>query len=97
MGDDGHTASIFPDQMKLLTSENICEVASHPGSGQKRVTLTGKVINNAAEICFLVTGEGKAHQLQKIANTKHQAELLPAFFIRNAHWYIDADAAKLIG
>jgi 6-phosphogluconolactonase len=97
MGDDGHTASIFPNQMDLLNSENICEVATHPVSGQKRVTLTGKVINNAAKICLLVTGKGKSQRLKEIANREHKAELLPAFFIRNAHWYIDADAAKLIG
>lgn len=96
MGDDGHTASIFPDQMELLTSENICEVATHPVSGQKRVTLTGKVINNAAKICFLVTGGGKALRLEEIASVKDQAKLLPATFILNADWYIDEDAAKLI-
>jgi len=57
MGDDGHTASIFPHEMELLTSESVCAVATHPTSGQKRVTLTGSVINNAAVVAFLVTGE----------------------------------------
>lgn len=96
MGDDGHTASIFPNQLDLLTSEKICEVATHPVSGQRRVTLTGNVINNAAKICFLVTGEGKALRLQEIAYNQDKAELLPASFIRNANWYIDVDAAKFI-
>ncbi len=35
MGNDGHTASIFPNQLALLTSEKICEVASHPVTGQQ--------------------------------------------------------------
>ena len=38
MGPDGHTASIFPDNMDLLKSETLCEVAKHPESGQNRIT-----------------------------------------------------------
>jgi len=96
MGDDGHTASIFPNQMKLLDSENICEVATHPGSGQKRVTLTGKVINSASKICFLVTGKEKANRLEEIVNHSSEASLLPAFHIKNAFWYVDLAVAKQI-
>lgn len=96
MGDDGHTASIFPDQMELLTSENICEVGTHPVSGQKRVTLTGKVINNAAKICFLVTGDGKAERLKEIQNRQDPAIHLPVFHVKNAEWLIDKAAGKLL-
>jgi len=96
MGDDGHTASLFPNQMELLASEQICEVATHPASGQKRVTLTGKAINNAKNICFLVTGAGKAERLNEIWNLPDLAQKLPAFYIRNANWYVDEQAAKLI-
>src|SRR4030042_4633293 len=39
MGDDGDTASIFPDQMSLLYADAICAVAVHPQSGQQRITL----------------------------------------------------------
>lgn len=66
MGGDGHTASIFPHQMELLTSEKICEVAVHPDSGQKRVTITGPVINNAKQVVFLITGAGKADVLATV-------------------------------
>lgn len=96
MGDDGHTASIFPNQLELLNSENVCEVATHPVSGQKRVTLTGKVINQASKICFLMTGTGKAERLNEIRHLPEQAKLLPAFYVRNADWYVDEQAAKLI-
>lgn len=96
MGDDGHTASIFPNQLNLLNSENVCEVATHPVSGQKRITLTGKTINNAAKICFLVNGTGKAQRLNEIGYLPEQAKLLPAFYVRNADWYVDKQAAKLI-
>ncbi|MEL6945602.1 MAG: 6-phosphogluconolactonase, partial [Bacteroidota bacterium] len=53
MGDDGHTASIFPHQMELLDADTICATAQHPVSGQIRVSLTGKVINNARQTAFL--------------------------------------------
>lgn len=66
MGGDGHTASIFPHQMELLTSKKICEVAVHPESGQKRVTITGPVINAAKFVVFLITGGGKADVLATV-------------------------------
>jgi 6-phosphogluconolactonase len=96
MGDDGHTASIFPDQMDLLDSSRICEVAIHPQSGQKRVTLTGNAINHALKVCFLVTGLNKAERMNEILNYPEIAKLLPAAHIQptfgELDWYIDEDA-----
>ena len=77
MGDDGHTASIFPHQMELLASEKICDVATHPDSGQKRVTVTGQVISASQEICFLVTGANKADVLTQILNDQTGSEQYP--------------------
>jgi len=72
MGDDGHTASIFPNQMSLLDADQICEVATHPDSGQKRVTLIGKAINNATNIFFLITGTTKADRIFEIFTNQKQ-------------------------
>jgi len=66
LGEDGHTASIFPSEANLMESEKICEVASHPVSMQKRITLTGRIINNADKVTFLVTGRKKAVIVEKI-------------------------------
>jgi len=100
MGDDGHTASIFPDQLHLLISTNVCEVAVHPFTGQKRITLTGKVINKAEKICFLVTGSGKASPLSEISKKTESSKLLPASFILpengGLHWYVDEEATQYI-
>jgi len=93
MGDDGHTASIFPDQLALMESKLICEVAIHPSSGQKRVTLTGKVINSAMKRCFLVTGKEKATILYEIISKSTMSKFLPAFYIENSQWYIDKAAS----
>jgi len=100
IGDDGHTASIFPGHLELLNSDKICEVAVHPVSGQKRITITGRVINNAGSVFFLVTGKKKQEVLEEILNQKPIAKSYPAFFIEpeegNLIWYIDKDAAELL-
>ena len=99
MGDDGHTASIFPNQIHLIDSNRICEVAIHPQSGQKRVTLTGRVINNALKVCFIVTGISKADRLAEIWENKEKANLLPAAHIHPEGgllaWYVDKAAVKM--
>lgn len=98
LGDDGHTASIFPNQMEILNSNKICEVAEHPESGQKRITLTGNVINNAKNISFLVTGENKAQVINEIFNKKNNFEHYPASHIKaekgELNWFLDENAAS---
>ncbi len=100
MGDDGHTASIFPNQLDLLKSEHNCEVGIHPTSGQKRVTLTSKVINNANETIFLVTGKNKAQILKEIINKEDNYLQYPSAHITpnngNLIWMVDNDAASLL-
>lgn len=98
MGSDGHTASIFPHEMQLLHDENVCGVATHPESGQKRVTLNGPVINNALDICFLVTGEGKAEKVDEILHKKENYLSYPAahFNKENVTWFLDQAAAASV-
>jgi 6-phosphogluconolactonase len=100
MGEDGHTASIFPGNSELLNSDKICDVAVHPVSGQKRITITGRVINNAESVYFLVTGKKKQAVLEKILNSRPSAKSYPAFFIEPVDgclsWYIDSEAAELL-
>jgi 6-phosphogluconolactonase len=100
LGEDGHTASIFPHQMELLTSDKVCAVAIHPESGQHRVSLTGKVINNAKDVCFLVTGAGKAEKVEEIMHQVGGYKTYPASYIQptsdNLYWFMDEAAiAKL--
>lgn len=100
LGDDGHTASIFPDNLELFDLPETCAVAEHPISGQKRITLTGHVINNANRIFFLVTGKNKAMRISEIMNDNDAAKLLPAYYIEPKNgelvWFLDEDAASLI-
>lgn len=98
MGDDGHTASIFPDRLDILQSEELCEIAINPYSGQKRITITPKVINNAKKILFLVTGENKADILTEIFEKTNGHLRYPASHIAPKHgkllWLLDSAANK---
>lgn len=98
MGDDGHTASIFPNQMDLLQSPEAVAIGIHPSTGQKRITLTGKTIQQAEEIIFLITGKSKSLVLRQIFHKKSVAKNYPASFIHSSSgttsWYIDQTAAS---
>jgi 6-phosphogluconolactonase len=100
LGEDGHTASIFPGHKELFNSDKICEVVVHPVTLQKRITLTGRVINNADSVTFLVTGIKKADIVDKIINKSPSALNFPAFYIVPVYgmlsWFIDGDAARLL-
>jgi 6-phosphogluconolactonase len=102
MGGDGHTASIFPSNMdELLTDPRICAVATHPESGQLRVTMTGPVLNASDEVAFLVTGNGKTQRTAQILNQEHGAENLPVSHIKPTSgkllWFLDEAAAFEVG
>jgi len=100
MGDDGHTASIFPGDDRLLNSNKICETAVHPVSGRKRISLTAKVINNSDEIFFLVTGSKKSKIVYEIFSGSAISANYPASHIKpeegNVLWLLDTESGKLI-
>jgi 6-phosphogluconolactonase len=100
LGEDGHTASIFPSNIKLMESVRICAVASHPVTMQKRITLTGRIINNADKVTFLITGKKKAEIVEKILNKGSYAENYPASLIVPVYgeliWFLDNEAASLL-
>jgi 6-phosphogluconolactonase len=100
LGEDGHTASIFQGANSSFGSENICEVAAHPFTGQKRITITGSVINNALNVVFLVTGRNKASVVEKIIRKRKTADKYPAYHVKPVNgrlaWYLDREAGELI-
>ena len=101
MGDDGHTASIFPNQIDLWDNKGICTVGQHPVSGMKRITFTGRVIDNAQYVVFLAMGKGKAEMVRDvIKNKKKFVSKLPAAKVKPdqgyLYWFLDADAASLL-
>ena len=100
LGTEGHTASIFPGSDVLENQKDICAVATHPESGQKRITLTPPVINHAKRVAFLVTGENKASIVAKILTGAQKNKSIPADCVQPVHgileWYLDKAAATII-
>jgi len=100
LGEDGHTASIFPGSEHLFTSGSLCSVASHPLTGQKRITLTGEVINNAGMVIFIVTGKKKAEIVSEIINEGQGSNKFPASHVKPVEgklaWYLDEAAGSML-
>ncbi len=98
MGEDGHTASIFPAQTIDTEESNICGVSTHPQSRQQRISLTEETINNGGEIVFLVTGANKARIVNYIMKKGPEACFYPAGRIIPVNgrlsWYLDQAAAS---
>jgi 6-phosphogluconolactonase len=99
MGDDGHTVSIFPNNPDLMHSSKLCEVAAHPKTGQKRITITGKVINAAKFVAFLITGKNKAGIIAEIFTKTGAYQTYPASFVHpekgELMWLLDNEAASI--
>lgn len=83
MGDDGHTASLFPHTEALNEMIRIA-VANHvPQQKQSwRITLTWPVINAAADVFFLIDGEKKADPLGRVLTGPYVPEELPSQLIQ---------------
>ena len=100
MGDDGHTASLFPNT-EALNEMGRLVVANHvPQKDTWRISLTWPVINQAAEVAFEIVGAGKAGILAEVLTGPHDPERLPSQLIRPANGKLlflldDAAATKL--
>jgi 6-phosphogluconolactonase len=98
VGDDGHTASLFPGTKVLRELQHTVQAVFVPRLGSWRVTLTLPVINRARAVLFLVTGEQKAAIVGKILASTQSREDLPATLVRPVSgtltWMLDAEAAS---
>ncbi len=108
MGDDGHTASLFPGMPALAEAAAWVvptDVPAYVRPNVPRVTLTFPVLNAAREALFLVTGGAKAGPLRRVlVEPPHDAarahDGLPAARVRPAAgaltWLLDEAAASLL-
>lgn len=84
MGDDGHTASLFPHTEALNEMARIV-VANHvPQKDTWRISLTWPVINRGREIAFLIEGGAKAQVLHDVLLGAYDPESKPSQLIRPA-------------
>jgi 6-phosphogluconolactonase len=100
MGDDGHTASLFPGSLALKEEQAWVTANWVEKFNTFRITLTAPAINHAAHVMFIVTGAGKADRLPEVLNGPREPERLPSQLIKPTpgalEWFTDkAATAKL--
>jgi 6-phosphogluconolactonase len=100
LGEDGHTASLFPDSLALAEEERFVVAVPKQPPEPDRITLTLPVLNNAFQIIFLVAGSAKAHILQEVLEDPDARKRYPAGLVCPARgkvtWLIDNAAAGLL-
>ncbi|MBZ0271503.1 6-phosphogluconolactonase [bacterium] len=95
LGDDGHTASIFPGAVGAIPADRL--VAAGPIKTHPRVTFTPALINAARNVWFLVTGAAKADMARRAIEGREPTDVIPARlvdpFAGEVFWYLDEAAA----
>ncbi|MBC7932383.1 MAG: 6-phosphogluconolactonase [Rubrivivax sp.] len=100
MGDDGHTASLFPETTALKEERQWVAANWVEKFNTWRITLTAPAINAARNVLFLITGAGKADRLREVLKGERETSRLPSQLIAPSEgaleWFVDrAAAAKL--
>jgi 6-phosphogluconolactonase len=89
MGEDGHTASLFPGHPALEEKERRVLAVVGPKPPPWRLTLTLPVLNEARKVLYVVSGAGKQDALRRVL----AGEDLPSARVTNAVWMVDRAAA----
>ncbi len=76
LGDDGHTASLFPGSNALFERDSLITVGK--GKGHKRITFTSKLLSSADNVVFLISGSAKQTALKRLLDQSESWERTPA-------------------
>jgi 6-phosphogluconolactonase len=82
LGEDGHTASLFPETAAALEQERTVTIGE--GKGLPRITLCAPVLSAARQVVFLVSGESKRQALARLMDPGEPAERTPARAVQPA-------------
>jgi 6-phosphogluconolactonase len=98
LGEDGHTASLFPGASILRDRQRMIAATQSPKDPPNRMTMTLAAINRASVILFLVIGAGKAGVVRAILDPRTETERqLPAAMVSPKEgrliWFLDQAAA----
>jgi 6-phosphogluconolactonase len=100
MGDDGHTASIFPHTEAIHTLGRLVTANQVPQKDTWRITLTWPVINQGGSVFFLIGGKNKAELVKEVFTGPRDPERLPSQLIWPSGGILtlilDKDAAALL-
>jgi 6-phosphogluconolactonase len=88
MGEDGHTASLFPDNAATDNVAAAVPVFNAPKPPAERVSMGLSTLNSARKKIFMVAGEGKRIALERILS----GAPLPAARVTSAEWHLDCAA-----
>jgi 6-phosphogluconolactonase len=97
IGEDGHTASLFPGSSALAERSARVVVVTGPKPPNPRLTVTPPVIETARAILVLVSGAGKAEALARSLEGPLDVAAVPAQLGRRGTWIVDAAAAAGLG
>lgn len=88
VGEDGHTAALFPGHPEVDLGGNAVPVHNSPKPPPDRLTLTMEVLREARRVYVLATGAAKRDAVARAMRGE-----VPAGMITSAHWFVDAEAA----
>jgi 6-phosphogluconolactonase len=98
MGDDGHTASLFPGTAALDETEHRCVANYVPRMDTWRVTMTYPFLNKAVQVLIMVAGQSKAARIKQVLDGPRDPHTLPIQGIAPAGkltWLLDEGAASM--
>lgn len=100
LGNDGHTASLFPGSPVEQAEPVVAVTANYQGRPAQRVTLTPKVLNSSRKVLFMASGSSKAVPLSGVLSDIYKMAELPAQRIQpldgEITWLVDREAAQLL-
>ena len=82
LGDDGHTASLFPGSEALFERDSLVTVGE--GKGHKRITFTSKLLSAADKVVFLISGSAKQTALKRLLDQSESWDRTPAKLVTNS-------------
>lgn len=95
MGEDGHTASLFPNAPEPPEGVKVVSVVG-PKPPPRRLTVTPMVIEAAREVLVLVTGEGKADALARAILGEWNPRALPIQWAQRGRFFADKKAMRVL-
>ncbi len=97
IGEDGHTASLFPGHPEVREEDRRVVPAMGPSAPQARLTITPPVIRSALARIMLVSGLNKATAVARACEGPKDPNGCPAQLARDGTWIMDRPAASLLG